>query len=135
MQASPFVAAALLTVFFAQVGCASSSSSALDEVPVIDAVDVSGAALKAADGNYDLTLRVTAHDGVYFTSARVDFPSSEPANLVGTEVALSPQTLSSTGLSFRLAAAAGPGTGDANLVLTDEKARVVKKKIVVTLSP
>ena len=135
MKASPLIAAAtLLTVFFAQVGCASSTSSA-DEAPVIDAVDASSTAKKAADGKYDLVLRVTAHDSAYFTSARVDFPSTEPANLVGTEVPLSPQTLSATSLSFRLDAKAGPGTGDANLVLTDEKGRVVKKKIVVTLAP
>jgi hypothetical protein len=125
---------ALVTVFFAQAGCASSTSSA-DEAPGIDAVDASSAGKKAADGKYDLVLRVTAHDSSYFTSARVDFPSTEPASLVGTEVPLSPQTLSATALSFRLDAKAGPGTGDANLVLTDEKGRVVKKKIVVTLSP
>ncbi|MDB4994880.1 MAG: hypothetical protein JWM74_2312 [Myxococcaceae bacterium] len=102
---------------------------------MIDSVDASSTGKKAADGKYDLVLRVTAHDSSYFTSARVDFPSTEPASLVGTEVPLSPQTLSATALSFRLDATAGPGTGDANLVLTDEKGRVAKKKIVVTLSP
>ncbi len=134
MQAPSFLVAALFTVFSAQLGCASSTTTA-DEAPVIDSVDVPSGATKAADGKYDLTLRVTAHDSAYFTSARVDFPSTDPASLVGTEVPLSPQTFSATPLSFRLAAAAGPGTGDANLVMTDERGRVAKKKIVVTLSP
>jgi hypothetical protein len=115
------------------VACSSSSDTA-GGAPVIEAVEVSGVAKKAADGKYEATLRVTAHDDGTIVSARIDFPSDEPASLVGTEVQVNQQKLAASPITFRLDAAAGPGTGDANLVLTDDAGNVAKKKIIVTTS-
>lgn len=124
--------AALVVVVFAFVACSSDSGEA-GGAPVIDDVQVEGEALKAADGKYEAKLRITASDDGKIASARIDIPSDDPASFVGTEVAIDAQKLSATLVTFRIDAAAGPGTGDANLVLTDDTGKVAKKKILVTM--
>lgn len=103
--------------------------------PVIDGVEPPDGARAEmyADGTYRLALKVSAHDDGTVVSARVDFPASEPPLFVGREYDVKQHTLSSYPIEFEIEHAAGPGTGEANLVLTDDKGLVSKRKILVTL--
>lgn len=122
-----------LSLVVGLVACSSSESSG-GGAPVISQVAVSNSAPKGADGKYELGLQITASDDGKIVSARVDIPSDEPASFVGTEVPVNEQKLDAKVITFRIEGAAGPGTGDANLVLTDDSGNVAKKKIVITMT-
>jgi hypothetical protein len=125
----------IASFLFAFSACGSSSSSGSGVV--IDSVEnaegIQGK--QAADGKYDTTVTITAHASGQIVSARIDFPSDVPAKIVGDEVAVNQKTLSSKAVTFRIAGTAGPGTGDANLVLTDDSGAVARKAIIVTMTP
>ena len=129
------VMAGFLCALLAVAGCSSSGATGSAGGPVIETVQIPSAGKKAADGKYDLTVQVTAHAGGFIASARIDFSSAEPPRLVGTEVTVGQQNLTALPLSFRLDGSAGPGTADANLVLTDDEGNQSKKKIIVLLTP
>ena len=113
---------------------ACSSSSSGGSAPVIESIQPAPG-VKAADGKYDLKILITAHDDGKIVSARLDFPSDDPPRIVGTEVPVNQQSLASSPITFRLDGSQGPGSGDCNLVLTDDSGQIAKKKTVVTLGP
>ncbi len=128
---------ALLFLVLSLAACTTSSSpSGGGAAPVIEDVQpLPVIATKRSDGRYDAIVYITAHDDGVIATARIDMPSdSEPVRFKTADVVLDEKKLERAPVNFFIDGAAGPGTGDASLVLIDDAGNVTKKKILVTMT-